>query len=211
MMKDDTETTLRAVVDGQMLVKIKLPSPVKLTSVEARMVAQWARPFSGTCMTDVEIYVSDIKPSNAAQALGDLEPGLAKRLKTLVTTTMRHGFGLRIMREDPTEPYRISTYRRVIDIPQLTIPYRSMRYFMKALGLGVEVAEAQGQTLIPLDVFARNLDAKYDACMDAGCAHYRAHSVRIVEYGRANNATEIAWGAERRGAVPDEPIATPDE
>lgn len=205
MKNNRTEMTLRAVVDGGALGAVKLPPDVKLTTIEAAAVANWARPISGTCLMDMDIHVSDIRPSSAMHMLSDLGPSMAARLKPLVSAARRYGFGMRIMREDPSKPYTISIFRRCIDIPQLTIPYGSMKAFLRCLGFVATAESELEETTLNLDVFADTLTRKYDQCMDAGVAHYQNYCQQIIEYGRANGATEILWGPERRGAI--EPTA----
>lgn len=198
------EMTLRAVVDGKKLGKAKLPPDVTLTAAEAAIVANWARPISGTCLMDMDIHVSDIKPSNAFHILSDLGENLAGRLRNLVTAARRYGFGMRIMRDDPTMPYQMSIYRRTIDIPQLTVPHSSMNSFLKALGFidadDTKESDAR-ETTMNLEIFGETLVRRYDSCMDAGFGHYQSYCMQIVEYGKANGATEILWGPERRGAI----------
>lgn len=204
---NNTEMTLRAVVDGKVLGKVKLPEAIELSRAEAEHVAAWARPFSGTCLTDLEIHVSDIRPSAALTVLSDLTGPLAKRIRPMLNDARRHGFGLRVMRETPSDPYYLGIYRRCIDVPQLTITARALQTFLDALGFLMKT-DSNGETpdaTVSIDVFAERLSKKYTTCMDLGVAHYREYCQRIVEYGRANGATEIVWGPERRGAV-TEPV-----
>lgn len=202
---ENIDMTLRAVVDGNNFSKIKLPSAIEISRHEAEVIAMWARPFSGTCMTDIEIHVSDIKPSNGLMVIGDLPEKLGNKIRPMMLKARLYGFGLRIMRELTTDPYKISIVRRAIDVPQLTITARSMKVFLGALGLD-NVKEGLGvntlqEARIGIDVFAQRLDNRSIQCMDLGVAHYREFSRRIVEYGMANGAVQILWGPERRGAV----------
>jgi len=203
IINSKTEMTLRAVVDGKALARVKVSDPLELSRAEAEAIATWARPFSGTCLTDLEVHVSDIRPSNAVTVLSDLNDRLASRIRPMLLEARRHGFGLRVTRELPTDPYTLAIYRRCIDIPQMTITARALQFFLDAMGFLMK-ADAGGQmseTTVNLEVFADRLTKKYAACMDMGVAHYREYCQRIVEYGRANGATEIVWGPERRGAV----------
>lgn len=204
----NTEMTLRAVVDGKELGKVKLPDPIELTRNEAEAIAVWARPFSGTCLTDLDVHVSDIRPSSGLMVLSDLNDKIARRIRPMLIIARKFGFGLRVMRDTASDPYSIEIFRRVVDVPQLTIPWRSMEAFLEAMGyLNLRDdeprrrEESEDEAKVSLDSFSERLATKGDACMDAGVAHYRDFCLRIVEYGRANNATEIVWGPERRGAV----------
>ncbi len=200
---DRTETTLRAVVDGNDLRAAKIPDPLVLTRHEAEAIAAWARPFSGTCLTDIDIHVSDIRASSAIMNLTDLNAELAKKIKPILLDARKYGFGLRVMRELSDDPYELSIYRRVIDVPQLTVPFRSMKAFLQALGfISLESGIDETTNSVNIDVFADRLSAKAEACMYGGVDHYREFCHRIVEYGRANGAREITWCPERRGAVP---------
>ena len=203
----NTEMTLRAVVDGKELVKAKLPEPIELSRSEAEAIAVWARPFSGTCLTDLDVHVSDIRPSSGLMVLSDLSDKIARRIRPMLLSARKYGFGLRVMRDTANDPYMLEIFRRVVDVPQLTIPWRSLQAFLKAMGYHDLRADVQqeDEAKVSLDSFAERLAAKGDACMDAGVAHYRDFCLRIVEYGRANGASEIVWGPERRGAVlPDD-------
>lgn len=205
---NNTEMTLRAVVDGKVLSKVKLPEAIELSRTEAEHLATWARPFSGTCLTDLEILVSDIRPSAAIMVLSELSGSLGKRIRPMLTDARRHGFGLRIMRETPNDPYYLAVYRRCIDVPQLTITARALQTFLDAMGFFMKsdaFVEGPKDVKVSIDSFEDRLGKKYSACMDLGVAHYREYCQRIVEYGKANGATEIIWGPERRGAV-TEPI-----
>lgn len=204
----NTEMTLRAVVDGKVLSRVKLPEAIELSRVEAEHIAAWARPFSGTCMTDLEIHVSDIRPSAALMVLSELSGPLAKRIRPMLNDARRHGFGMRVMRETSSDPYYLAVYRRCIDVPQLTITARALQTFLDAMGFFMKsdaFAEGPTDVRVSIDSFQERLNKKYTACMDLGVAHYREYCQRIVEYGKANGATEIVWGPERRGAV-TEPV-----
>lgn len=204
VMADHAETTLRAVVDGKGLAKVRLPAAVEITRGDAATVAVWARPFSSTCITDVEILVNDVRPSQALMAVGDLPTALARRIRPLLVEARRHGFGLRLMRDTAMEPYALSVVRRAVDVPQLTIPYRSMRVFLQALNLLNVEGDVRGDPRIAVDLLSERLAGRVDECMEEGVAHYREHALRIVEYARANGAAEIVWGPERRGAPVEE-------
>lgn len=208
MKKNSIEMTLRAIVDGKRFAKIRLPAPMELTRNEAELIAVWARPFSGTCLTDLEIHVSDIKPSNAMMVLSDLSSAIAKRIKPMLMEARLYGFGLRVMRETTNDPYELSIYRRCVDIPQLTITARSLSVFLAALGY-TSIREEFGlnenhEARVDINTFAERLRTRYTQCMESGVAHYREYSQRIVEYGLANGASQIAWGPERRGTVAGE-------
>lgn len=207
-MSSSIDMTLRAVVDGKQFAKIRLPEPLELSRKEAETIAVWARPFSGTCLIDMEIHISDIRPSSALMVLSDLSKNLGKKIKPLLTEARRYGFGLRITRETASDPYEMSILRRTIDVPQLTISARSLHVFLDVLGF-MNVHEAYGsndlhESRVVIDAFEERLRTRYTQCMEAGVAHYREYCQRIVEYGVANGATEIVWGPERRGAVQPE-------
>ena len=210
-----TEMTLRAVVDGKQFGKIRLPPPMELSRKEAETIAVWARPFSGTCLVDFDIHVSDIRPSSALMVLSDLTDKLAERIKPMLMEARRYGFGLRVMRETNVDPYEISIYRRTIDVPQLTVTARSLYVFLEALGFLAIREDANlndmREARVSLDAFAERLSNRYTQCMEIGVAHYREYCQRIVEYGLANGATEIVWGPERRGAVPEEVANSQDD
>lgn len=200
---DRTETTLRAVVDGKNLRTVKIPEPMQLTRHEAASIAAWARPFSGTCLTDTDIHVSEIRASSAIMNLSELAPEIGVKLRPMLLDARKYGFGLRVMRELAHDPYEISIYRRVIDVPQLTVPFRSMKAFLQALGfIDLANSDVELANSVSIDIFAERLSKKGDNCMYIGVEHYRQYCHRIVEYGRANGAKEITWGPERRGAVP---------
>lgn len=199
----NTEMTLRAVVDGKELGKVKLPDPIELSRVEAEAVAVWARPFSGTCLVDMDVHVSDIRPSSGLMVLSDLNDRIGRRIRPLLVVARKYGFGLRIMRDTTNDPYTLEIFRRVVDVPQLTIPWRSLQAFLRALGYLTLRGDgkADDESFVNVDAFSDRLAAKGDECMEAGVAHYREFCLRIVEYGRANGAVQIVWGPERRGAV----------
>lgn len=202
-MSNRTETTLRAVVDGKNLERVKLPAPVRLKSDEAYAFAAWARHISGVCLTDIDVMVSDVRPSSGLKILCDLDERIAKRIRPLFESAEIYGFGLRLSRESNADPYELAIIRRVVDAPQLTISEKSMSHFFKALRLVFEAGEATrgGDRTITIEAFADMLANHYSDCMDAGVAHYASYAQRIVEYGRANGATELVCGPERRGAV----------
>lgn len=207
-MKRDTsiEMTLRAVVEGKTLSKVKLPGPLKLSRKEAETVAVWARSFSGTFLMEMEIHVGDIRPSSGLMVISDLSSDLARKIRPLLIEARRYGFGLRIMRDTANDPYELTIIRRTIDVPQLTITTKALYIFLDALGF-MAVKKEYGtndllETTVGIESFAQRLNSRYTQCMDAGVAHYREHCQRIVEYGLANMATQIVWGPERRGAVP---------
>lgn len=204
----NVEMTLRAIVDGKQFGKIRLPDPIQFTAKEAERIAMWARPFSGTCLTDIQIHVGDIKPSSGLMVLSDLDPKLGKRIKAMLTEARRYGFGLRLMRETANDPYELSITRRTIDVPQLTVTARSLFAFLNTLGflaVRTDTGPRENQEArVSIEVFAERLSNRYEKCMEDGVAHYREYSLRIVEYGKANGATEIIWGPERRGAVAEE-------
>lgn len=202
-MTSRTETTLRAVVDGKNLGRVKLPPPVRMKSDEAHAFATWARHISGVCLTDIDVMVSDVRPSSALKILCDLDERIAKRIRPLIQEADIYGFGLRLHRESNVDPYELSIIRRVVDAPQLTISEKSMRHFFKALKLIAEAGEVSesGDRTLNLEAFSETLARHYADCMDAGVAHYASYAQRIVEYGRANGAVELVCGPERRGAV----------
>lgn len=193
MLRDDTEMTLRADVRKDRLQHIRLPEPIAVTDAEAALIFDWAQDFSGTCLWDGGILLNDIRPNRAQSTLGELGP-LADVLRGHVETAKRHGFGLRLMRDDVATPYQFSVTRRSVDAPQLTIPLRSMRRFIETLF----AAHFENNGSISLRSFVDILTRKYHVCMDAGFAHYQSHSLQVAEYGRAHGATQIVWGPERR-------------
>lgn len=199
----NTEMTLRSVVDGKELGNVKLPDAIELTRSEAEAIAVWARSFSGTCLVDMDVHVSDIRPSSALMVLSDLNDKIARRIRPILVVARKYGFGLRVMRDTANDPYTMEIFRRVVDVPQLTVPWRSLGVFLRALGyLSLRSDDKQDdECRINIGSFHERLVAKRDACMEEGVAHYREFCLRIVEYGLANGATEIVWGPERRGAV----------
>lgn len=199
-MTSKIETTLRAVVSGKNLGKVKLPEPVMLKSGEANAFAAWARPFSGICLTDIDVMVSDIRPSAGLKILCDLDERLAERVRPIFEAANIYGFGVRLSRESTHDPYELDIIRRVVDAPQLTIGAKAMNNFMHALGL-VEDKMGVVDRNLDIDMFAANLVRRHNECMDSGVGHYAAYALRIIEYGRANGATELICGPERRGAV----------
>lgn len=199
-MTGKMETTLRAVIDGASLEKAKLPEPVRLKSSEANAFAAWARPIAGICLTDIDVMVSDVRPSIALRMLCDLEDRLARKIRPILEAAEGYGFALRLNRESNHEPYELSIVRRVIDAPQLTLSEKAMRNFLNALGL-IEDKEGVGERTLNIGVFAETLTRRHAECMDNGVGHYAAYAKRVIEYGYANGATELIWGPERRGAV----------
>jgi len=198
-MTNKTETTLRALVDGRNLSKVKLPEHATLKATEANAFASWARAFSGVCLTDIDIMVSDVRPSAGLKVMCDLDRNLAKKIRPLFEAAHVYGFGLRLFRETTNQPYELSIVRRVIDSPQLTLPRRSMLNFMEALGL-VETNDATLDRKLNISTFADTLHRHHKDCLDAGVGHYASYAQRIIEYGIANGATELVWGPERRGS-----------
>lgn len=209
-INDDTEMTVRAVVDGKHLAGVALPEPLVLTDKEAELIAEWAKNFCGTCMNEGEIYMGDIRPSSALKMLPDLKKEVGQKIRYQILEARKYGFGMRLMR-DADNPYKISITRRVIDVPQLTIPCKSLNTFLRALGYN-EVQEDKGlkEVSIGIESFAARLVLKGEDCMDMGVAHYRDYCIRIVEYGNANGAMKIMWGPERRGSV-SSTVANPAE
>lgn len=199
-MTNKTETTLRALVDGKNLGRVKLPESIAIKATEANIFASWARAFSGVCLTDIDIMVSDIRPSAGLKVMSDLDRNLAKRIKPLFEAANIYGFGLRLVRENTNLPHELSIVRRVVDCPQLTLPHKSMLNFMEALGL-VETNDATIDRKLNIESFAANLQRHHKDCMDAGVGHYASYAQRIIEYGIANGATQLVWGPEKRGAV----------
>lgn len=191
-----TEITLRANVQGNTLEKIKIPDPVQITEADAAVIGQWAQPFSTICAIEDEIMVTDIRPTRMIEAIGILSKRLQKIIRPMAEAGARHGFGLKLMREIASEPYQLSINRRVIDAPQLTLPYRSVSRFLMTMG-GVE-PDLEGE--IHITHFAKKLEKYKEECIDNAVEHYRQYAKTIVDYGLANGADHVIWKVERRSA-----------
>lgn len=197
---DAAETTLRALVDGKDLGRKKLPDAVEIEAADAQAIARWAQGFSGVCMTNLDIHLGDIKPSNGMRLMGEIDKRIARRIKPLFAAAEIHGFALRLARDTTNDPYRLEIVRRVIDAKQLTIAARSMRHFMTALGLHHATMTLEDH-VVDVDMFEKVLERRERECMDAGVGHYHSYARQIVAFARANNTDRIVWGRERRGVV----------
>lgn len=202
MINDETEMTLRADVKKDVLRAVRIPPPVGLTDKEADTLAEWSQNFSGTYIRDIDIMVSDIRPSTAVNSLEYLDDELVEKIKPTALLAMKYGFGLRIMRE-PGEPYIFEITKRVIDVPVLTIPYRSMQRFLNALGI-LHDFPSRGEIHVCIEHLAKILKRRKADAIDAGYGHYHSFALRIHEYGIANKAEYVIIGKERRGSYEEE-------
>ncbi len=202
MINDDAEMTLRADVKKDVLRAVRIPPQVELTNEEAETLADWAKNFSGTYIRETDIMVSDIRPSTAVNSLEYLEEEIRERIKPLAILAMKYGFGLRIMRE-PGDPYLFEITKRVIDVPVLTIPHRSMQRFLSSLGVMHDFS-ARGEIHICIEHLAKILKRRKTDAIDAGYGHYHSFALRIHQYGIDNKAEYIVIGRERRGSYEEE-------
>lgn len=202
MINEDTEMTLRADVKKDVLRAVRIPPPAELTNEEAETLAEWAQNFSGTYIREVDIMVSDIRPSTAVNSLEYLEDDLQEKIKPLAVLAMKFGFGLRIMRE-PGEPYLFGITKRVIDVPVLTIPHRSMQRFLNSLGI-LHDFSTRGEIHVCIEHLAKILKRRKVDAIDAGYGHYHGFALRIHQYGIDNKAEYIVIGKERRGSYEEE-------
>lgn len=202
MINDDTEMTMRADVKKDVLRAVRIPPPEELTDQEAEAIADWAKNFSGTYIRETDVMVSDIRPSTAVNSLEYLEEDIQERIKPLVVLAMKYGFGLRLMRE-PGDPYLFEITKRVIDVPVLTIPHRSMQRFLSALGI-LHNFSARGEIQVCIDHIEKILKRRKADAIDAGYGHYHSFAMRIHQYGVDNKAEYIVIGKERRGSYEEE-------